>query len=123
MDIPRLHCLKCHHTWIPRQQTPPKQCPCCTDKYWNREYSRPISVTKSVIAKLQACRFALCKRRLFFLNSLAKGEIVKGANTKPDDPRTSRPRGRTRNPNQWAGKGRKSEITKGNLPEGFTLIK
>lgn len=36
IKIPTLTCLRCNHTWIPRQSKPPKNCPNCKSPYWDK---------------------------------------------------------------------------------------
>lgn len=38
ISLPKLHCLRCGHNWIPRKETPPKRCPKCNSPYWNKPY-------------------------------------------------------------------------------------
>ncbi len=33
--LPRLHCLRCGHDWIPRTERP-ETCPKCHSAYWHR---------------------------------------------------------------------------------------
>lgn len=35
-QLTKLKCLRCGHTWIPRQQKEPKTCPKCRSPYWNK---------------------------------------------------------------------------------------
>ncbi|MFH1031371.1 MAG: hypothetical protein V1767_02235 [Chloroflexota bacterium] len=35
-ELPSLKCLRCEHTWIPRQPAPPKVCPHCNSPYWDK---------------------------------------------------------------------------------------
>ena len=34
--LPRLRCLRCAHSWIPRKETVPKACPKCHSPYYDR---------------------------------------------------------------------------------------
>lgn len=33
--LPHHECLRCHHTWVPRQPIRPLTCPSCRSPYWN----------------------------------------------------------------------------------------
>lgn len=39
MEIPHLECKRCGHTWIPRSDKLPLNCPkpTCRSPYWNKE--------------------------------------------------------------------------------------
>ncbi len=39
-DLPRLHCLRCGHEWIPRSERKPGTCPKCNSPYWDRPRKR-----------------------------------------------------------------------------------
>jgi DNA-directed RNA polymerase subunit RPC12/RpoP len=30
------HCLRCLHTWLPRREGRPVQCPACHSPYWDK---------------------------------------------------------------------------------------
>ena len=36
MELPKLICKRCGHTWIPRKENP-KKCAKCDSPYWNKE--------------------------------------------------------------------------------------
>jgi DNA-directed RNA polymerase subunit RPC12/RpoP len=36
LEMPTLECLRCGHTWIPRQPKEAKTCPKCRSPYWNK---------------------------------------------------------------------------------------
>jgi len=38
LALPRLKCIRCGHTWIPRSNKLPKVCPRCKSPYWNKQY-------------------------------------------------------------------------------------
>ena len=40
MKLPRYHCQRCGHEWVPRTDQPPL-CPHCKSPYWNRP--RPVA--------------------------------------------------------------------------------
>ena len=33
--LPELHCLRCHHDWVPRKPEKPIVCPGCNSPYWD----------------------------------------------------------------------------------------
>ena len=37
MKLPKLKCTRCSHSWIPRQENPPKVCSKCNSPYWNKK--------------------------------------------------------------------------------------
>lgn len=37
MKLPKLKCTRCSHSWIPRQEKPPKVCSKCNSPYWNKK--------------------------------------------------------------------------------------
>ena len=48
IKLPRLKCLRCGHTWVPRREKPPKTCPKCHSPYWNKpRQKRHKSKTKT----------------------------------------------------------------------------
>lgn len=36
VTLPRYTCLRCGHTWIPRQNEKPRTCALCRNPYWDR---------------------------------------------------------------------------------------
>jgi len=37
MNLPKHKCNRCGHSWIPRIEKEPKNCPKCNSPYWNKE--------------------------------------------------------------------------------------
>ena len=38
VKLPKLHCKRCGHKWIPRKEgEEPRVCPKCKSPYWNKE--------------------------------------------------------------------------------------
>jgi len=46
IELPKLHCKRCGHTWIPRIPKTPKQCPKCHSPYWSKEKWKGVSNEK-----------------------------------------------------------------------------
>lgn len=38
--VDTLSCLRCEHTWSPKESRPPKVCPKCKSPYWSRPRER-----------------------------------------------------------------------------------
>jgi len=43
-EDPQLHCKRCTHSWLPRSNHLPQNCPKCNSPYWNKDYSRADKV-------------------------------------------------------------------------------
>lgn len=59
--IPRLHCLRCHHTWVPRREYEPMSCPHCCQRAWNKPYPdlnspRVLPRNKAAALRCEHCR-------------------------------------------------------------------
>lgn len=65
IDLPLYHCLRCHHTWVPRKRKLPEFCPNpkCGTGYWNKEYTHLKRITKAALAKIGACKYDVCQAR------------------------------------------------------------
>lgn len=116
-ELPRFHCLRCHHTWIPRFDNAPTRCPKkgCGSKYWNREYTRGDLITRRVLDRLSKCPFQICQQRYEYMSiefTFSPEEIKRvKALEKP------LPRKRKRKPKpKYKALHNKSEVTRSNNP-------
>lgn len=37
INLPKLECRRCRHTWHPRREEIPVRCPKCGSPYWNKD--------------------------------------------------------------------------------------
>lgn len=82
--LPRLHCLRCHYTWIPRTDGVPVRCPSCCSTRWNQEYRHFAYVTDKVLASMRQCPLTLCQRRYeYFAVKLGKLSPKAAADSAP----------------------------------------
>lgn len=52
-EIPILKCLRCGHTWIPRQPKESESCPMCRSPYWNKpKWKGDKEMTQSMFNQL-----------------------------------------------------------------------
>jgi ATP-dependent Zn protease len=47
LTLPTLKCLRCSHTWYPRNPRLPKVCPSCKSPYWNKEREKRWAIEKA----------------------------------------------------------------------------
>lgn len=52
MKLPHLTCLRCGHTWIPRNEKRPSKCPKCTSPYWDKPRRNIKGIAKLVLLAL-----------------------------------------------------------------------
>ena len=109
IDLVRFHCLRCHHTWVPRTNALPKRCPGCFTPLWNREYVRVERLTDDVMARLEGCPFRMCQQRYERLNGISTVDL--------EAPRTRERTGSLRTTKRMI------KITKDNFPDIFKRIK
>ena len=57
-EIAVRECMRCHHRWVPRQASPPRQCPNCHSPYWRteRQYTKRGRPIKGIIIRPGSCR-------------------------------------------------------------------
>ena len=112
LDLVRFHCLRCHHTWVPRNNAIPKRCPRCFTALWNKEYARAERVTDRVMTRIHGCPLRLCQQRYDRLVEL-RTVNVESIDNKPTQAQLDAP----------FQPRRMLKITKDNFPDAFKRIK
>lgn len=115
LDLPRFHCLRCHHTWIPSRARIPRRCPgrSCNSAFWSKEYTRLSLITEDALTRIRECPFTLCQERYRYLLDLLDLQDAPTEDT--PDPIASDPPKYTDIESH--------EITRDNLPAAFKRIK